>query len=75
MLIVCGFYFERPHTMAMERRRFMELDEMRNVLLDIGVSEQTIKCVCYINGYSEESLSDILFVHTGNRTFEQLLEE
>ena len=30
----------------------MELEEMRNILLDIGVSEQTIKYVCYINWYS-----------------------
>lgn len=53
----------------------MDLEKMRTVLLDIGVCEQTLIYISYINGYSKETFLDVLYVHTGYRTFEQLFEE
>lgn len=50
----------------------MSKDKMWNELLLLGVSEQTIQFVVAINGYTEEVLKDILYVHTGYRSFKQL---
>lgn len=54
---------------------FMNLEEMWDILLDMGVCEQTLTYITYINGYSKETLKDVLYVHCGYRSFEQLLEE
>ena len=43
-----------------------------DTLLDLGVSEQTLQIVTAINGYTIETLMDILYAHTGYRSFEQL---
>ena len=40
--------------------------------MDMGVKEQTLQIVTAINGYSVETLEDVLYAHTGYRTFEQL---
>ena len=48
---------------------------MWDALLDMGVEEQTLKIVTAINGYSRETMEDVLYAHTGYRTFEQLEEE
>ena len=53
----------------------MNLEEMWDILLDMGVCEQTLTYITYINGYSKETLKDVLYVHCGYRSFEQLLEE
>ena len=53
----------------------MDIEEMWNILLDMGVCEQTLVYVTNINGYSIETLQDILYVKSGYRTFEQLFEE
>lgn len=55
--------------------RGMTLDQMYDYLLEnIGVSEETLQVVTCINGYSEETLEDILYAFTGYRSFEQFLE-
>ena len=46
--------------------------EMWNILLNLGVCEQTLQVVTDINGYSEETLCDILYAVTGYRDFDQL---
>ena len=50
----------------------MSKDKMWDELLLLGVSEQTIQIVVAINGYTKEVLKDILYAHTGYRSFGQL---
>lgn len=53
----------------------MSLEEYSNYLIDnLGVNEETIKCITGINGYNEETLNDILYYFTGYRDLEQYLE-
>lgn len=52
----------------------MSLDEKWDMLKEYGISEQTLKVVTSINGYSEKTLEDILYVTTGYRNFEDLAE-
>ena len=52
----------------------MSIEQMWERLSDMDVSEQTLQIVTDINGYSEETLLDILYAHTGYRNFEQLEE-
>ena len=59
----------------MERSDFMDLEEMWDALLEMGVYEQTLTYITYINGYSKETLEDVLYVHSGYRSFGQLHEE
>jgi hypothetical protein len=40
----------------------------------VQVSEQTLHIITDINGYSVETLQDVLYVTTGYRSLEQLLE-
>lgn len=47
-------------------------NEMWDRLLKLGVSEQTLQIVTSINGFSAETLQDILYAHTGYRDFDQL---
>lgn len=44
-------------------------------LVNLGVSEETLRVVTAINGYSLETMENILYAVTGYRTFEQLEEE
>lgn len=48
------------------------LDQMWDTLMSLGVSEQTLQIVTSINGYSMDTLTDVLYAHTGYRSFEQL---
>lgn len=41
-------------------------------LLQLGVSEQTLQIVTSINGYSMQTLEDVLYAYCGNRSFDQL---
>lgn len=50
----------------------MTLDEMWDILIDIGVQKQTLEIVTSINGYNEETLLDILYAYTGFHNFDQL---
>ena len=43
-----------------------------DTLLDMGVSEQTLQIVTSINGYTLQTLEDVLYAHTGFHSFEQL---
>lgn len=45
---------------------------MWEALTQLGVSEQTLQIVTSINGYSTETMCDILYAHTGYRSFDQL---
>ena len=40
-----------------------------------GVSEEALKIVTSINGYSVDTLEDVLYVVSGYRFFEQLEDE
>lgn len=45
-------------------------------LIENGIATQDeITLVCNINGYTGETLNDILYARTGYRNFEQLREE
>lgn len=48
------------------------IDEMYNRLVNLGVSPDAINLVASINGYSEETMLDILYAEFGYRDFEQL---
>ena len=53
----------------------MELNEYYDYLIEnLGVNEETIKCVTGINGYNEETLDSVLYYFTGYRDLEQYLE-
>lgn len=52
----------------------MDKNEMWDKLEELGVSEETIRVVTDINGYSEETMLDILYAVTGYRNFDQLEE-
>jgi hypothetical protein len=53
----------------------MTTEEMWDELIRRGVSEQTLQIVTSINGYSRETLEDVLYAHTGYRSFDQLEDE
>lgn len=54
----------------------MNKEQMWSYLEEVvGVSEETLQVVTNINGYSEETMCDILYAVTGYRNFEQLEEE
>lgn len=54
----------------------MTNDEFFDFLVEYGIAtEEEILLVSKINGYNEETLNDILYVRTGNRSIEQFLEE
>ena len=53
----------------------MNKEQMWEVLSAYGVSDQTLQVVTDINGYSEETMVDILYAVTGYRNFDQLQEE
>ena len=51
-------------------------EDAREFLIDIiGVSEEAVDLVEYINGRSIETYEDILFVRTGYRDFQQFQED
>ena len=54
----------------------MTLTQMQDYLIDYKIAtEQEISLVTSINGYNEDAMLDILYVRTGLRSFEQLIEE
>lgn len=50
----------------------MELNEMWDRLLEMGVSEETLQVVTDINGYNEQSMKDILYAKFGYNDFDQI---
>lgn len=53
----------------------LSVDEMWDYLLDIGISEETLQIVTDINGYSEQTMCDILYVVSEYRSFDQINDE
>ena len=50
----------------------MNTETAWDMLLNLGVTEQTLQIVASINGYTLDTLLDVLYAHTGYRNFEQL---
>lgn len=48
--------------------------ELWDFLTERGVSEQTLHIVTNINGYSVDTLEDVLYAHTGYRSMDQMIE-
>lgn len=48
----------------------MELSEMWDELISMGVSEQTLSIVTDINGYNERTMRDVLYAFAGENTFD-----
>lgn len=48
------------------------IETMWDVLLDMGVSEETLQTVTDINGYNEKSMTDILYSRFGYNDFDQI---
>lgn len=53
----------------------LAIEQMWDILNELGVEEQTLHVVTDINGYTEETMLDILYAVTGLRTWEQVYEE
>lgn len=52
------------------------IEDMYNYLVDVvGVQEQTMQVAIAPNGYSTETMCDVLYVLTGYRDFTQCDEE
>ena len=50
----------------------MTVEEMWDYLLDNGIAqEETLQVVCNINGYTTQTMEDVLYVLTGEREFDQ----
>lgn len=47
----------------------MTIENAWDALMELGVSEQTLQIITDINGYSLETLEDVLFAHAGERSF------
>ena len=50
----------------------MSKDEMWDALLLLDISEETLKMVTAINGYTTQTMEDILYAAIGLRSFEQV---
>lgn len=50
----------------------MDLNKMWDALVSQGVSEQTLQIVTSINGWNSQTMTDILYAHTGYHSFDQL---
>lgn len=47
-------------------------EEYWDKLLEMGVTEETLRIVTNINGYNTETLEDVLYAISGYRSFDQL---
>ena len=53
----------------------MDKSEMWEYLINRGIAtEETLQVVTDINGYTEETLCDVLYAVTAYRSFEQFME-
>lgn len=48
----------------------MEISEMWDELVSMGVSEQTLQIVTDINGYNKRTMHDVLYAFAGGNTFD-----
>lgn len=53
----------------------MNTDDMWDKLEDLGVSTETLQIITSINGYSKQTMEDVLYAHSGYRSFDQLGDE
>ncbi len=53
-----------------------QLDSLYMMILDMDIcSAETLDTIVKINGYTEKTLNDIIYVRTGYRSLEQMMEE
>ena len=54
----------------------MDTNEMWDYLVDtVGISEETLRIVTDVSGYSTDTLEAVLYAVTGYRNFDQLEED
>lgn len=53
----------------------MTLAQAWDTLIDMGVSEETLRVVTNINGYSLDTLQNVLYSVAGYEDFDQLEDE
>lgn len=52
------------------------LDNLWETLVDYSIAtEEELQLVTSINGYSKETLNDILYCRTGYRSFDQMFDD
>ena len=55
---------------------YNNLDHVWDRIIELDIAtEEELSLVTAINGYNEEALNDIIYVRTGYRSIEQLMEE
>lgn len=69
---VLGFDEWLEHRDEVEYVETLTKDEMWDSLIEQGVTEQTLQIVTAINGYSTETMLDVLYAATGYRSFDQM---
>lgn len=54
----------------------MNTDTIWDAIIEYGIAtEKELELVTSINGYNENTLNDVVYVRTGYRNIEQLLED
>ena len=54
----------------------MDISTIWDVIVEYGIAtEKELELITAINGYNEDALNDVIFVRTGYRSIEQLLED
>lgn len=54
----------------------MNTDTIWDAIIEYGIAtKEELELVTSINGYNEDTLNDVVYVRTGYRNIEQLLEE
>ena len=57
-------------------RENMDKNKLWDELVNLGIAtDEELKLVTCINGYTEETLNDILYARTGYRSIEQLNDD
>lgn len=49
-----------------------KLNEKWDILISMGVSEESLQLITTINGYNDTTLNDVLYARFGIRDFEEL---
>lgn len=53
----------------------MTTEDMWNYLNNIGVSDETLRIVTDINGYSKDTMNSILYAVTGYQDFDEFVKD
>ena len=56
----------------LEKMKKYTINEAWSLLLELGVSEETLQTVTDINGYNMDSMTDILYSRFGYNDFEEM---